>query len=161
MASTIYTKLLKDHEKQRDLISKIKKTDGNTPERRELWEKLSLELEAHAAAEEQAFYSVMMEDEDGTSEARHSVHEHQEMTDLIKELHDLGTDNGGWMAKFEKLAHKVEHHLDEEEEDIFPVAKEIIDRDEAKDLAGKFTRRKDHAKDEIRAGEMGSMPADA
>ena len=70
---SIYTRLEKDHDKQRDLIEKIKKTQNGSKNRSELWTDLKVELEAHASAEEQAFYSELMRDPDGTDETRHAV----------------------------------------------------------------------------------------
>ena len=41
----------------------------------------------------------------------------------------------GWMATFKKLVHKVEHHLEDEEEDFFKKAKKIYSEDEVEALA--------------------------
>jgi hemerythrin superfamily protein len=57
-------------------------------ERRELFEELRKELQAHAAAEEEALYSVMLANPELRDEARHSVSEHKEVDDLLGELTD-------------------------------------------------------------------------
>ncbi|WP_409433827.1 hemerythrin domain-containing protein [Litorimonas sp. RW-G-Af-16] len=138
----IYERLKKDHDKQRDLCDAIKATGGDTEKRNNLWKELRIELEAHASAEEQAFYSELMKEPDGTDETRHAVEEHQEMTEMIEVLDNLDMDAGIWMKKFEKLAHKVIHHVDEEEAEFFPKAKEIFTKEEAKDMAEEFDERK-------------------
>ncbi|NNE57270.1 MAG: hemerythrin domain-containing protein [Hellea sp.] len=138
----IYTRLKKDHDKQRELCENIKSTYSGSQNRADLWEELKIELEAHAAAEEQVFYSALMQKPDGTKEARHSVHEHQEMTKIIKELDAMDQSTDIWEKKFEKLAHEVMHHVDEEEADIFPVARKVIDSERAKEMVEDFNTRK-------------------
>jgi hypothetical protein len=139
---SIYTRLEKDHDKQRDLIEKIKKTQNGSKNRSELWTDLKVELEAHASAEEQAFYSELMRDPDGTDETRHAVEEHQEMHEIISELDIMDQSDDLWLKKFEKLAHKVIHHVDEEEAEFFPKAKKLFKKSEEKEMLEDFNKRK-------------------
>jgi len=139
----IYTRLKKDHEKQRELCEALAATQSGSKNRAKLWEDLKLELETHALAEEQVFYSAMMKKPDGTEEARHSVAEHKDMTDLIAELDAMDQSADIWLKKFKKLKHDVIHHVDEEEADIFPVARKVIDGDIANDMTEKFDSRKE------------------
>lgn len=139
---SIYTRLEKDHDKQRDLIKKIKKTQNGSDNRSKLWTELKVELEAHASAEEQAFYSELMRDPDGTDETRHAVEEHQEMHEIIAELDIMDQSDDLWLKKFEKLGDKVVHHVDEEEADFFPKAKKLFDKSEEKEILEDFNERK-------------------
>ena len=141
--TTIYERLKVDHDKQRALCAKILETQGDSEERQALWHDLFVELEAHALAEEQTFYSALMEKPDGTEKARHSVHEHKEMADCAEELHDMSMDQGAWLNKFKKLEHLVTHHVDEEEEEIFVRAKKVLSDEEATKLAADFNERKE------------------
>ena len=138
----IYARLKQDHKKQRDLCETLKNTHSGSQNRADLWEKLKVELEAHASAEEQVFYSALMKKPDGTEEARHSVHEHQEMTKLITELDAMDQSSDIWEKKFKTLAHDVVHHLEEEEKDIFPAAKKLIETETAKSMVAEFNDRK-------------------
>ena len=137
----IYEHLEKDHEKQRQLCEDIRHTRGDSQNRNRLWKTLRIELEAHASAEEQAFYSELMKDPDGTDETRHAVEEHQQMTEMIEVLDNLDMDADVWMKKFEKLAHKVIHHVDEEAE-FFPKAKTLFSEAEAMEMGEAFKDRK-------------------
>lgn len=138
----IYTRLKQDHKKQRELCDELKSTRSGSQNRADLWEELKVELEAHASAEEQVFYSALMKKPDGTEEARHSVHEHQEMTKLITEIDAMDQSSDIWEKKFKTLAHDVIHHVDEEEADIFPAAKKLIDSDKAEAMVKEFNTRK-------------------
>jgi len=53
----IYQKIKRDHEVHRELMDRISATTGESEERKELFEKLLVDVEAHAAAEEQTLYS--------------------------------------------------------------------------------------------------------
>lgn len=139
---SIYTRLEKDHDKQRDLIQKIKKTQNGSKNRSELWTDLKVELEAHASAEEQAFYSELMRDPEGTDETRHAVEEHQEMHEMISELDIMDQSDDLWLKKFEKLADKVVHHVDEEEAEFFPKAKKLFKKSEEEEMLEDFNKRK-------------------
>lgn len=138
----IYERLIEDHGKQKGLAAGVADTEGNSAERRRLFELLRIELEAHAAAEEQVFYAELMSEPDGQDKARHSVAEHKTASDLIKELVQMDMSSSGWIQKFEKLKHEVEHHVDEEEREVFPLAKGLIKESRAKEMADEFEDRK-------------------
>lgn len=138
----IYTRLEKDHEKQRRLSDQLLETTGDSPERKRLFEALKTEIEAHAAAEEQTFYAELISHADGQEQARHSVAEHKEAADLLEELTDADMASGGWLTKFKTLKHDLEHHMDEEEADVFDLARSLISDEQAKKLAANFEEQK-------------------
>ena len=138
----IYDRLEKDHDKQRRLIDAVKASEPGSSERSELWTQLRNELEAHASAEEQAFYSKLMAEPEGTDDTRHAVEEHQEMHEMIAKLDAMDQSADVWDKLFGKLAHKVIHHVDEEEEEFFPDARDTLsDRQEEKALEVFETRK--------------------
>lgn len=139
----IYERLKQEHERQKDLACKIMQTSGDSEERNRLFCELFKEAEAHAAAEEQTLYATMMEKPDGQEKARHSVHEHKEAADLLKELKELSMGSGGWIHKFEKLKKELEHHIEEEEKEVFARAKTLISDKKATLLAQRFDERKE------------------
>ena len=122
----IYDRLEKDHDTQRALIDAVQASAPGSEERTELWTRLRNELEAHASAEEQAFYSKLMAEPDGTDDTRHAVEEHQEMHEMIAKLDAMDTGADVWNQMFGELAHKVLHHVDEEEDEFFPDARETL-----------------------------------
>lgn len=138
----IYDAIRKDHAHHRDLLNRLAETEGDSPERRALWEDFYYDVKSHAAAEEESFYSKLMEKPDGQDEARHSVAEHKEMDDIMEELHGMDMSSGGWLTRFKTLKHDYEHHMDEEEEDIFSKAREVFDKAQAETFADRFVERK-------------------
>ncbi len=138
----IYERLKKDHSKQRTMAKKLSGTEGDTPERRALFAAFKIELEAHADAEEQVFYAALMAKPDGQEKARHSIAEHKEAADLVEELENTPMDEGAWLTKFKQLAHDVVHHVDEEEKEVFPLARKLIANDKVEAMADAFNTRK-------------------
>ncbi|MFN3313197.1 MAG: hemerythrin domain-containing protein [Hyphomonas sp.] len=139
---TIYEALKSDHDEHRSLLENLAETQGDSKERRKLWRKYYYEVSAHAAAEELAFYSLLISDTEGQSEARHSIAEHEELDDIIQELNDMDMSSPGWLIRLKTLKERYEHHIDEEEEDIFPVARKIIGDDTGGRIAADFKARK-------------------
>lgn len=138
----IFQDLKRDHDKHRELFENISDTKGESEERRTLFEELRTELQAHAAAEEEALYATMLKDPDLRDSARHSVSEHKEIDDMLGELLDADMANGAWLTKFKQLRHRYLHHIDEEEEEMFPEADAGLSAAEEKQAAETFEQRK-------------------
>lgn len=138
----IYSRLKKDHDTQRELGEKISATEGDSEDRRDLWKRYKVELEAHASAEEQTFYAELMSHPEASDKTRHSVSEHKDAADLIEEIDDMDMSSPGWLTRFKKLRHDIEHHVDEEEEEVFVIARKVIDIETANQLAQAFNERK-------------------
>lgn len=120
----IFDLLKEDHDKHRELIKKIVKTEGDSAERRELFTEFREEVTAHANAEEQSLYAEMLSRPELQDDGRHSVAEHKELDDLLAELSEMDMSSSGWLQKFKTLRHDYEHHIDEEEQEMFPAADE-------------------------------------
>ncbi len=139
---SIYESIRKDHERHRELLEKLADTSGDSEKRRECWNAFYYDVKAHAAAEEETFYSPLMADSDGQDDARHSVAEHKEMDDIIEELHATDFSSSAWLTQFKKLKHDYEHHMEEEENDIFEKARQVFDKEQASSIGQKFVQRK-------------------
>ncbi len=140
--SPIFYALKNDHDRHREMFARLAETQGDSQERRSLFEKLRTELQAHAAAEEESLYATMLANPDLRDDARHSVAEHKEIEDRLAELLETNMAEGAWLLKFKELQHRYFHHIDEEEEDMFPAAaKKLSDKTETQ-LARTFKERK-------------------
>jgi len=136
----IFEDLKADHDRHRAMLAKL--GDAATDKRGTLFEELRIELQAHAAAEEESLYATMLATPELRDDARHSVSEHKEVDDYLGELADLDVASSQWTETFDKMRHRYLHHIGEEEEDMFPeAAKTLTDMEEAK-LANIFEDRK-------------------
>jgi hemerythrin superfamily protein len=138
----IYADLKADHDRHRALIAQIEETGRKDEERRELFEALRKELQAHAAAEEEALYSVMLANPELRDEARHSVSEHKEVDDMLGELTDKDPSGLLWMTRFKQMRDRYLHHIEEEEEEMFPEATKELSKAAEDRIAKVFERRK-------------------
>lgn len=142
MATDIFDRLKQDHDKHRDLIARICETQGDSDERRTLFEQYKVDANAHAAAEEETLYATIMTMTDTRQDAQHSVKEHADLGMQFVELDEMDMASPAWLAKFKTLAHDYIHHIDEEEEEKFPKAKAAIDPEKAVALRDEFNARK-------------------
>lgn len=138
----IYQKLKQDHDKHRALMGRIAETEGENSDRKHLFAELLREVESHAAAEEQTLYSELIESVEGQPQTRHSVTEHKQVSDLLEELQDTDMSSPQWLNTFKQLRENLEHHMNEEEEEVFELSEKLIDDDRATELARKFDGRK-------------------
>lgn len=138
----IFADLKADHDRHRKLLEKIGNAPADGSERRDLFEAFRVEVTAHAAAEEESLYATMLANPDLRDDARHSVSEHKEIDDFLGDLADLDSASAEWTETFGKLRHRYEHHIDEEEEEMFPAASEKLSSEEEARLAQVFERRK-------------------
>ena len=138
----IFEDLKADHDRHREMLTKLSNTPAESDKRASLFEELRLELQAHAAAEEESLYATMLGVPELRDDARHSVSEHKEVDDYLGELLKLDIKSDEWTETFEKMQHRYLHHIGEEEEEMFPEAsKSFNDIQEAR-LANIFEDRK-------------------
>lgn len=153
MPDDIYAKLKADHDRQRDMLGRLAEPSSD---RSKLFEQFRLEIQAHAAAEEESLYATMLAKPELRDDARHSVSEHKEVDDLLGEMIDLDPSSPAWDEKFGQLRHRYEHHIDEEEEDMFPAAAEVLSEHKERELAGVYENRKPAELENARANPPGS-----
>ncbi|MEE2567017.1 hemerythrin domain-containing protein [Hyphobacterium marinum] len=140
--SNIFERIKQDHDKARELISQIEDTtDRAAKKRQELFDKFKIDLWAHNKVEEATFYSRLESkgDEDESLEAKN---EHHMVNSLLEELDTMPKANKEWGQKFHALAELLEHHMDEEEDEFFELARKDLTEEEAEDLGRRFDARK-------------------
>lgn len=152
----IFSILKSDHDLHREMLAKIADTSGDTQERQDLFEAFRVEVTAHAAAEEQSLYATMLGNAELQEDGRHSVAEHKEIDDLLGELQEIDMATGAWLIKFKDMRHRYEHHIEEEEEEMFPAAEKEFSKAKAQELGAKFDRRKPKELEVAQASDNGS-----
>jgi hypothetical protein len=138
----ILGRIKKDHEEQRSLMKSLSETEGDSTERRDMFKKFSDEFKAHAVAEEHAFYAPLMKHTESTDQSRHSVAEHHEAMELFEKLEETDMSSAEWLKTFKKLAHDNEHHMEEEEDEVFTLAQSTLGDKKLTQLLSDFDDRK-------------------
>lgn len=143
----IFEALRHDHDVQRQLADLLLKTEGDSDGRRELFDRLKRELNAHAGAEERYFYVPLMEHDLTQEKARHSVAEHKELDDFVEQLEGYEMSSPQWIQTARDLVDRITHHLDEEEHEVFQLAGRELSDDEKREFAEGYrddmTRRRE------------------
>lgn len=136
----IFDAIRESHNLQRDLCRKVTASRGDMAARQVLFLQLKVELMAHAAAEERHLYVPLLMENGGLDAARHALHEHHEIDELLDDLSVRNKKQAGWIATAKKLSLKVRHHLKEEESKFFQVAGRLLSETKKKQLARKYTQ---------------------
>ena len=132
----VYQKLTQDHRRTREAIAELKQAgEASIKARDALFEQLRTGLEAHVAFEEEVFYPAIAEDEDNKDEIEEAVAEHDEATALLEELAELDKDSEEFALRLDELEQALEHHMSEEEGEVFQAAREAISAERAADMA--------------------------
>lgn len=160
MAETkIFARLKADHDRHRKLLDQIDATQGDSDDREKLFEAFRVEVTAHAASEEMSLYATMLADPDLREEAQHSVSEHKEIDDMLTELYEMDFASTGWLTRFRTMKHRYLHHIDEEEEEMFPAAEKELSDARKKELIKIFEKEKPKEKAKAAADEPSSEEA--
>jgi hemerythrin superfamily protein len=147
---SIYDELKRDHEAVKQLLTRIEKASEEAGQGRErLFEELKAALTAHSRAEERVFYSALKAEEETKDVALEGVEEHHVVDVLLREIDRLAADSERWKAKFTVLKENVEHHVEEEEQEIFKKARQLLDADKAEALGEKFVKEKSKVLEKI------------
>ncbi|SBV31651.1 Hemerythrin HHE cation binding region [uncultured Sphingopyxis sp.] len=147
----IFARLKADHDRHRELLDRIDATHGDSDERRALFEAFRVEVTAHAASEEMSLYATMLANPDLRDEAQHSVAEHKEIEDFLTELYEMDFSSTGWLTRFRTMKDRYLHHIDEEEEEMFPAAEKELSDARKKELIRIFEKEK--PKEKAKAAE--------
>ena len=118
------TLLVEDHRKVKKIFDEFKKLKSeDAGEKEDLVRMACTELKIHAMVEEEIFYPAVREKLEDTGLIDEAEVEHTVAKQLIGELEEMTPDEELYDAKFTVLGEYVNHHVAEEEKQIFPQAK--------------------------------------
>lgn len=111
-----------DHEKVSELFSEYEKTDSKT-KKKSLVDEICTELTVHAQIEEEIFYPAVKAVLKDDCIVVEGAVEHLGIKNLIDQLEGIEPGGDVYDAKVKVLSEYVEHHVEEEQSDMFPKAK--------------------------------------
>ncbi len=139
--------LKKDHKKVSDLFAKLDETtERGVKTREELFAQLKQELDVHARIEEQIFYPAIKEAKETHEITLEAIEEHNVVKQLLAELEQLPVSEETWTAKLTVLKENVEHHVEEEEDEMFPKAKKVLSEEQVEALGTRMEAAKNEQK---------------
>ncbi len=136
-----------DHEKVAGMLETIDNTTERALKGRgELFARLKVELDLHARIEEEIFYPALEENEETREIALEAYEEHRLVKQLLGELEAEPKDSEEWTAKFTVLKENIEHHVEEEEGEMFKKTRQAFTEEEMQALGERLQEGKQQSR---------------
>ena len=136
--------LIADHNRVRGLFTRFKAAEGeNDAQAARLATMIFQELEVHTKIEEEIFYPVVTKLSDELHElVTEGEQEHHVVDTLMAEVRGLTPSDEEWAAKIKVLIENVEHHAEEEEQEMFPKVRSATNSDARSELGQRLEAKK-------------------
>ena len=139
--------LKKDHQTVSGIFKQLEETTERAVKtREELFGKLKQELDIHARIEETIFYPAIKEAEETHEITLEAIQEHNVVKQLLSELEQMSVDDENWTAKLKVLKENVEHHVEEEEGEMFRDARKVLSAEQVEELGARLESAKQEQK---------------
>ena len=136
--------LKKDHASVKTLFSRFDRTGKTDLEKRnDLLAQIRREVQIHSRAEEEIFYPALKAlNGEGRKLVSQALNDHREIEDLLTQISRLKLTAKNFDDRFESLIESVDHHIEEEEGEIFRFAEENCSDQQLEDLGRQIQERK-------------------
>ena len=132
-----------DHDKVKGLLSDLETTtERGVKTREELFATIKGELAIHEVIEEEIFYPALKSHPKAKDIVLEAYEEHHVVDLLMGELESLDVSDPTWGAKAIVMKENIEHHIEEEEGEMFAQARQVFDRQELQELGERMADRK-------------------
>ena len=136
--------LKEDHDKVKGLLTQLESTtERGVKTRQELFATIKTELTVHEIIEEEIFYPALKEHPKAEEIVLEGYEEHHVVDTIMGELEGLPVDHESWGAKAKVMKENIEHHIEEEESQMFPKARQVFEREELESLGERMAQRKE------------------
>jgi hypothetical protein len=137
------TLLREDHRKLKALLRELEPTTERAVKTRsELFDRIKVELTAHEIVEEEVFYPTLKQHPRAREIVLEGYEEHDVVDTLMGELDALSVEDETWGPKAKVMIENIVHHIEEEEGDMFVMARQVMDRNELQELGEVMAARK-------------------
>ena len=138
-----FTLLKADHKKVAGILEKIDATtERGVKTREDLFTQLKSELDLHAHIEETILYPALEKADETRDITLEAYEEHRLVKQLLGELESMDKSEEQWTARFTVLKENIEHHVEEEEGEMFKKARKVLSEEEAEDLGARLEAAK-------------------
>jgi len=136
--------LTADHNRVRGLFKRFEAAEGeNDAQAARLATMIFEELRIHTKIEEEIFYPTVTKLNDEIHGlVTEGVEEHHVVDTLMEEVKSLSPSDEEWAAKMKVLIENVEHHAEEEEQEMFPMIRRAMNNDARSELGQRVEARK-------------------
>jgi len=139
-----------DHDAVKKMLEAGEKTtERGVKTRQELLTRIKEELTVHEIIEEEIFYPALKEHPKAREIVLEGYEEHHVVDMVMAELEQTPFEDETWGAKFTVMKENIEHHIEEEETEMFKQARQVLAAQELRDLGARMEERKRQAKAEL------------
>ncbi|MBA2570664.1 MAG: hemerythrin domain-containing protein [Chloroflexi bacterium] len=139
-----------DHDAVKKMLEAGEKTtERGVKTRQALLTRIKEELTVHEIIEEEIFYPALKEHPKAREIVLEGYEEHHVVDMIMAELEQTPFEDETWGAKFTVMKENIEHHIEEEETEMFKQARQVLDAQELRDLGARMEERKRQAKAEL------------
>jgi hemerythrin-like domain-containing protein len=138
----LFQLIRQDHQKAKRLFERVAETSGGTQSRPRLFAELKHELELHTEVEEKFFYPALHRHDEAKDLIEEALDEHGDMKEMLDALDRADKESDNWTDQLDELHEDVEHHVEEEETEIFPLAQKLLDPVELNTIASEIEKAK-------------------
>ena len=132
-----------DHKKVKKLLEELDSTtERGVKTREELFARIKTEMLVHESLEEELLYPALKEHPKSKEVALEGYEEHHVVNEIMGELEETPVDDEKWGAKASVMKENVEHHIEEEENEMFKKARQIFDKEDLEKLGERMEARK-------------------
>jgi hemerythrin superfamily protein len=131
--------LKKDHDKVKGLFKQITRKKEQPDS---IFPQIQQELEMHFRGEEVLLYPFLQQKPETHDMTMESIEEHNVTKKELSELGSLKTDDEWFSPKMKVLQELVNHHIEEEETQLFKKAKKVMSKQQAEEMAARFEQEK-------------------
>src|ERR1044071_8346002 len=136
-----FSLLKADHRKVEELFEQFESARGQAKMR--LFEQIKTELELHTHIEETVFYPALEKPKQTHELTMEAYEEHDVVKKLLQEMSRAKSPNEEWEAKAKVLQENVEHHVEEEENELFPKAQAALSEEDIETLGEQMEAEKE------------------
>lgn len=129
-----------DHKKVNELFDQLEAATGKA--KLKVFDQIKTELELHTHIEEKIFYPALEKPEQTHDLTLEAYEEHKMVKTLLAELSGARTADDEWQAQAKVLRENVEHHVDEEENELFDKAEDALSDEEIEALGQRMEAEK-------------------
>jgi polyhydroxyalkanoate synthesis regulator phasin len=132
-----------DHDKVKKMLAEGESTtERGEKTRTELFRTLKAELTIHERIEEEIFYPALKAHPKAKDIVLEAFEEHHVVDNVMGELEATDVTDETWGAKFLVMKENIEHHIEEEEGEMFDQARAVFDTDELEELGARMLELK-------------------
>jgi hypothetical protein len=132
-----------DHDEMKKLLTELESTtERGVKTRQELFAKVREELTVHEAIEEEIFYPALKVHPKTKEITLEAYEEHHVVDMVMAEIEGVPFDDETWGAKFKVMKENIEHHIEEEEREMFKLARDAFEKQDLEELGERMTARK-------------------